>query len=137
MTDRKPPGVSWESWIDTLIRQARDRGEFDNLESHGKPLPDLDKPTDPERWVKDKLRREGVSYLPPTLQIRKDAEDAVKAMATAPTEADARAILDDINERIRRINRFASEGPPTTLAPFDAEAMMARWRAARSNDAAG
>lgn len=134
MTDRKPPGVSWESWIDTLIRQARERGEFDNLESHGKPLPDLDKPTDPERWIKDKLRREGVSYLPPTLQIRKDAEDAVAAMSTAPTEAAARAILDDINERIRRINRYASEGPPTTLMPFDTEAMMTRWRAARSGD---
>lgn len=134
MTDRKPPGVTWESWIDTLIRQARDRGEFDDLSTHGKPLPDLDGPYDPERWVKAKLQREGVSYLPPTLQIRKDAEDAVRAMAQAPDEAAARAILDDINERIRRINRYASEGPPTTLAPFDTEAMMAHWRAAHSGD---
>lgn len=138
MTDRKPPGVSWESWIDTLIRQARERGEFDNLAYHGKPLPDLEGPHDPERWVKGLLQREGVSYLPPTLQIRKDAEDAVVEMAKAPTEAVARAILEDINERIRRINRYASEGPPTTLAPFDVDAMLARWRTARAgDDAAG
>jgi hypothetical protein len=31
MTERKPPGVSFESWVEKQIREAADRGEFDNL----------------------------------------------------------------------------------------------------------
>jgi len=42
MTERKPPGVSWESWFDEQIRRAREDGAFDNLPGAGKPLPDLE-----------------------------------------------------------------------------------------------
>ena len=65
MTRRKPPGAGWESWIDYQIREAQERGEFDDLPAAGKPIPDLDKPFHEMWWVKDKLRREGLSYMPP------------------------------------------------------------------------
>lgn len=29
---------AWEDWVDRLIRDAMERGEFDNLPGHGKPL---------------------------------------------------------------------------------------------------
>jgi hypothetical protein len=60
MTERKPAGVPWESWIDRQIRRAEERGEFDDLPGAGRPIPDLDKPFDELWWVKDKLRREGL-----------------------------------------------------------------------------
>lgn len=41
MTERKPPGTSWETWIEAQIRVAREQGAFDNLPGAGKPLPDL------------------------------------------------------------------------------------------------
>ena len=31
MTERKPPGVSWESWFEEQIRQAQEEGAFENL----------------------------------------------------------------------------------------------------------
>jgi Domain of unknown function (DUF1992) len=37
MTERKPPGVSWESWFEEQIRRAREDGAFDNLPGAGKP----------------------------------------------------------------------------------------------------
>jgi hypothetical protein len=37
MTERKPPGVSWESGIDEQIRGAREEGAFDNPPGSGKP----------------------------------------------------------------------------------------------------
>jgi hypothetical protein len=135
MTERKPPGASWESWVDKLIRQGQERGEFDDLPGKGKPIAGLDGPPDPDWWIKAKLRREGVSYLPPTLQIRKDAEDALSLVGRAATEEAVRAILDDINVRIRNVNRLASEGPPSSLMPFDVDAVLARWRASRSDSA--
>jgi hypothetical protein len=90
MTERKPPGIGFQTWVERQIREAMERGEFDNLPGAGKPIPDLDKPHDELWWVKDKLRRERLSYLPPTLALRKEAEDA---LAAAPAPAAAGAAL--------------------------------------------
>src|SRR5262245_22253312 len=61
MTERKPAGVSWESWVERQIREAMERGEFDDLPGVGQPLPNIDQPYDPMWWLKEKLRRENVS----------------------------------------------------------------------------
>ncbi len=128
MTDRKPPGVSWETWIDRQIREGMERGDFDGLPGHGKPLRDLDRPRDELWWVKDKLRREEVSYLPPTLAIRKDVEDARAAIVAATTEAEVRQIVTELNERIRKVNREVTAGPPSITSPLDVDEELARWR---------
>ena len=62
MTERKPPGVSWESWFEEQIRQAQEEGAFENLPGAGKPLPDLEESYDPDWWVKKLIRREKVCY---------------------------------------------------------------------------
>jgi hypothetical protein len=36
---REPQSLeAWDSWVDRLINEARERGEFDDLPGHGKPL---------------------------------------------------------------------------------------------------
>ena len=52
MTERKPPGVGFETWVERQIREATERGEFDNLPGAGKPVADLDKPHDELWWIK-------------------------------------------------------------------------------------
>ena len=71
MTERKPRELSFETWVDRQIREAAERGEFDDLPGTGKPIPDLHKPHDENWWIKQKLRSENLSYLPPTLELRK------------------------------------------------------------------
>jgi hypothetical protein len=132
MTERKPPGVTFESWVDRQIREAAERGEFDNLPGAGKPLPDLDQPYGELWWVKRKMRREGVSYLPPVLALRKEAEDALAAALRARTEARARQIVAEVNERIREALRNPPPGPPLKLTPFDVERVVRDWRERRS-----
>src|ERR1700742_289404 len=105
MTERKPPGLGWESWIDRQIRQATERGEFDDLPGTGEPLPDLDKPFDTVGWVKRKLEREGLTYLPPAAALRRDAEEALEKAARAGTEAEVRRVIEAVNEQIRVANR--------------------------------
>ena len=39
MSERKPRGVSFESWVERQVREARERGAFDDLPGAGKPLP--------------------------------------------------------------------------------------------------
>jgi hypothetical protein len=58
MTERKPPGIGFQTWVERQIREAMERGEFDNLPGAGKPIADLDKPHDELWWIKQKLRRE-------------------------------------------------------------------------------
>lgn len=129
MTERKPPGVSWRSWIDRQIEDGRARGAFDDLPGHGKPLDGVDRPHDELWWVRDKLRREGVEYLPPSLAIRKQAAEARRRAMAAASEAEARRILEEINGEIRHLNRHSVEGPPTTLMPFDVEEVLGARRA--------
>jgi hypothetical protein len=133
MTERKPPGVSFETWIDRQIREGMERGSFDDLPGTGRPLPGLDRPRDEMWWVRDKLRREQLSYLPPTLAVRKELEDALAAVGRATREADVRELVEAINTRIRRVNATATAGPPSTVVPLDVEAVVERWRAARDS----
>jgi hypothetical protein len=128
LTEREPPGGSFESWVERRIREAADRGEFDNLPGAGKPIPDLDQPYDELWWVKRKLREENLSYLPPTLALRKEAEDALAAASRARSEAEVHRIVARINEKILEANRKAASGPPPNLVPFDVERVVAGWR---------
>lgn len=128
---RKPPGASWESWIDQQIRQGMARGEFDNLSGKGKAIEGIDGHHDDDWWLKAKLREERLSYLPPTLAVRKELEEAREAIAVAKREDAVRRIITDINQRIRDVNRRGAEGPPSTVMPLDEEAVVAKWRASR------
>ncbi len=129
MSDRKPPGVGWESWIDHQIRLGMERGEFENLPGKGKPLAGIDDPHDEDWWIKQKLKREGVSVLPPTLALRKELDDARAEIAAADSEATVRRLVAAINERVVRLNRLTASGPPTTLMPLDVERTVREWRA--------
>ncbi|MBH5335820.1 DUF1992 domain-containing protein [Streptomyces pactum] len=131
MTERKPPGVSFETWADRQIREAEERGEFNELPGFGKPLPGLDRPYDDEWWVKEKMRREQLSYLPPALALRKEAEDTLAAVERARSERQVREILAGINEKIAAALRRPPPGPPLQLTPFDIEQVVTDWRARR------
>ncbi|MEU5211625.1 DUF1992 domain-containing protein [Streptomyces sp. NPDC020742] len=128
MTERKPPGVSFETWVDKQIREATERGDFADLPGAGKPLPHLDQPYDEMWWIREKMSREHLCYLPPSLALRKEAEDALATAADAPSEAALRRILTAVNERIRAALRTPLEGPPLQLTPFDVEEQARKWR---------
>ncbi|EME99111.1 DUF1992 domain-containing protein [Streptomyces mobaraensis NBRC 13819 = DSM 40847] len=128
MTERKPPGVDFETWADRQIREAAARGEFSDLPGFGKPLPGLDRPYDDMWWVKEKMRRENLSFLPPSLVLRKEAEDAHAAALGARSEREVRNVLAAINEKIAAALRRPPEGPPLNLTLFDVEDVVRVWR---------
>ena len=135
---RKPKGVSWESWVEQQIRVGMERGKFENLPGRGKPLDGITTSDgeihhDEDWWLKAKLRRERLSYLPPTLAVRKELEEAREAIANASHESVVRRIVGDINQRIREVNRRGAEGPPSTVMPLDEDAVVTKWRAQRED----
>jgi len=132
VTERKPPGVSFESWVDKQIRDASERGDFKDLPGFGKPLPDDTAPYDELWWVKGKMHREGVSVLPPALALRKEAEDALVAAYAAPSERIARKIVTDVNVKIRDMMFKPPPGPPLGMKPYDVEEVAREWRERRA-----
>ena len=90
MTERKPPGTSWESLIDQQIREAQEEGAFDNLPGAGKPLADLEAGYDPLWWVKKLVQRERLSALPPALELRRTVERTLAKISTLRDEGEVR-----------------------------------------------
>ena len=56
MTEQKPPGVSWDSWIDH-----------------------------PDWWIKQLVKREQITSVPPALEVLRKVE---AALAAIPLDAD-------------------------------------------------
>ncbi len=112
------------------------RGEFDRLPGTGQPIAGLDGPHDELWWVKDKLRREQIATIPPSLAVRRDRDQLREHLHTFVSERAVREAVEELNERIRRLNRYGSpSGPPTSLMPQDVEEYVARWRDATGRDA--
>ena len=122
------------SWVDRQIREAQERGEFDNLPGAGKPLPSLDK-QDPDWWIKGMVQREQLDMsmaLPPALALRKEAAGLVDRVLAEATEQNVREIVGDFNDRVRAALRRPAEGPPIAVSVFDVEEVVARWREHRA-----
>ncbi|MER5495171.1 DUF1992 domain-containing protein [Streptomyces sp. NPDC002490] len=133
MTERKPPGVSFESWVDRQIRDAQQRGEFAGLEGAGRPFDEgVETPYDELWWIKRKMIREGLSSLPPSLALRKEVEDALAAAWAAPSAAAARRIVAEVNPKILDMMLKPPPGPPLGLKPFDLDEIAREWHARRT-----
>ncbi|QXC63100.1 DUF1992 domain-containing protein [Aquihabitans sp. G128] len=129
MTARRPPGTNCETWVEKQIRESMERGEFDELEGAGRPIADLDEPNDELRWVRQKLRREGFAFLPPSLALRRDALEAREQARHARTAQEARRILDEVNVRLVAAVRIPLAGPEVYVPPFDVDKAVAQWHA--------
>jgi hypothetical protein len=128
VTERKPAGVPWENWIDRQIRRAQERGKFHDLPGAGRPIPDLDKRFDELKWVKDKLAREELSYVSPSVALRKDVHDALQAAWDTETEREVRQMIGEINDKIRDANSKGIRGPSLMLMPLNPDRVVREWR---------
>ncbi|WP_435593233.1 DUF1992 domain-containing protein [Nocardia sp. bgisy118] len=134
MTERKPPDLTFESWIDKQVREATERGEFDNLRGAGRPIPGAGTPVDENWWLRDYLRREGVradGMLPDSLVLRRDVERIEETVAEFDAERQVRAAIAELNRRVVRYLR-APTPPHVPVGPVDADAVVAHWRADRA-----
>jgi len=132
VTERKPTGMSFETWVDRAIREAEEAGKFADLPGAGKPIPGAGRPDDELWWVKAKMREEKLAFVPPSLALRKDVEEIHDRAAAKRTEVDVRQLVDDLNARIMAANRSGISGPPVALMPLDPERVVAAWRERRA-----
>ncbi|WP_112247893.1 DnaJ family domain-containing protein [Kribbella monticola] len=130
MTERKPPSMNVDDWVEAQIQRAQNAGEFDDLDGAGKPLPKLADPHDPDWWVKDFMRREKIEadvLLPPTVLLRKEKARIREHVQKMRTEAEVRDYLADLNKRILVQVRDAT-GPVIPVGKTDEDAVLRQWR---------
>lgn len=128
MAERKPPGTDFESWIDKQIREAAERGAFEDLPGLGKPLPQ--RRQDELWWIRDKVEREGLSteaLLPEPLQLRREIERLPEAVRELRSEQQVRDLAETLNHRVVEWLR-APSGPRIPVSPVDVDALVQTWR---------
>jgi hypothetical protein len=138
MTERKPLGMSFETWVDHQISRAQDRGDFDDLAGAGKPLPRRTADESTYAWVIDKARQENIDVLgmlPPALALRKEREDLPRRVLALPSEEAVRALVGDFNDRVELFWRRPQEGPSVPVGLADVETLVAVWRMGRPEPA--
>jgi hypothetical protein len=122
-----------ETWIDRQIREATERGEFDNLPGAGKPIKGLDGRRDDDWWAKSLIEREQLQMpLPTPLALRKEVENLPTVLAKERTEESARRLVEDLNDRILRDRRRLSTGPPIFVRTVEVDEALDTWRKARA-----
>lgn len=130
MTERKPPGMKTQDWVEAQIKRAQNAGEFDDLAGAGKPLK-LAESHDPDWWVKDFIRREQIeteALLPPAVLLRKEKQQVYEKVRGMRREAEVRDYLADLNKRIL-ISIRDTTGPVVPVGTVDEEAILAQWDA--------
>lgn len=128
----------WESPVERAIREAQERGEFDNLPGAGKPLrgigaSDVD---DPDWWIRGLVQREQLDLtgaMPPAIALRKERETFPESLLELRTEESVRAVLEDFNRRVKldRLRPALGRYSPVLAATVDVDEMVGRWRELR------
>jgi len=125
-----------DTWVEHTIRQAQRRGDFDDLPGAGKPLASLERPDDPDWWLRGLIQREKLDLsaaLPGPMALRRERATYPEALAGIAEEADVRAVLADFNQRVLDDRRrpVATASSPVVAGRVDVEDMVQRWRRLR------
>ena len=100
-------------------------------------MPGAGQPDDELWWVKAKLRREQLTFIPPSLALRKDVEEIHDRVAGMRCESEVRAHVDELNERVAAAIRTGTSGPPIAVMPVNPDRAVARWAGAVPADTKG
>lgn len=121
-----------QTWVDLQVRQAMERGDFDDLPGTGKPIKDLGESHDPNWWIKKLVEREHVALLPPSVALRKEDAELESKLDKLNVEAEVRRHVEDFNQRVVAARYRLPEGPPLVTMPRDVDETLAAWRDRRT-----
>lgn len=124
-----------QTWVDLQVRQAMERGEFDDLPGAGKPIEGLGAEHDPDWWVKKLVERERLALLPPALALRKEDAELDARLDSLNLEAEVRREVEEFNARVHRAlytPATGPSGPPVITQQRDVDAEVAAWNERRT-----
>ena len=130
MTERKPPGMSFETWVEQQISRGLERGDFDNLPGAGKPQHLDPGPADEDAramwWALRILRNADVET--DEIRYRKRISALREHIAAAEEEPTLVALVREHNQYVRRLNTMGTNVIRSTFGPLDEAAELGRLR---------
>ncbi|MEJ2211371.1 MAG: DUF1992 domain-containing protein [Anaerolineae bacterium] len=130
---KRPERKDWESWIDEQIREAQEKGLFDNLPGKGKPLDLTPNAYAGDRELAYKILSEA-GYAPEWIELDKAIRGRLEQARTALARAwewyqASVALPGDVSPQA--LSRSARRGPRRQHAERERAAALAAWQVAR------
>ncbi|MGD2125453.1 MAG: DUF1992 domain-containing protein [Desulfobacteraceae bacterium] len=97
--------------VERKIKEAQEKGEFDNLPGQGKPLA-----FEHEGHIPEELRiaykiLKNADCLPPELQEKKEIRQMEDLLANIPDEKERYKLIKRINYKIMKLNMMGKKSP--------------------------
>ncbi len=95
-------------WLERLaeerIREAMERGEFDDLPLAGKPLPPESNGSVPEDLRLAYKILNDAGFLPPEMELRKEILSLTELLSTVDDDGERRKLSKRINDLVLKLN---------------------------------
>ncbi len=103
--------IAWMKLVEKRIKEAEEKGAFDNLPGKYKPIKIEDFSNVPEdlRIAYKILKNAGC--LPPELQLRKEIKKMEDLLEEVPDEKQAYKLIKEINFKIMKLNMMGKKSP--------------------------
>lgn len=112
----------FESFVDRQIREAMERGEFDDLPGSGRPIPGSGRPYEPNWWVRSFLERERSDDR--RLADFQRIEVRLGAVWSLGSETAVRDAVERLNVEIADL-----DSDDDRFEPFEIESVVMAWKA--------
>lgn len=97
--------------IEKKIKEAQEKGDFDNLPGRGKPLKLEDDSGVPEDMRMAYKILKNADCLPPELELKKEIRQMEDMLAGIPDEKERYRLIKKINLKITRLNMMGRGSP--------------------------
>ena len=118
-------------WVDLQVREAAQRGDFDDLPGLGKPIRDLGAEHDPDWWVKRLVEREQLHLVPPSLALRTEDAELDRELDRCSSPAQVARAVEEFNARVREVLYSNPGGPPVLTQQRDPDHEVQQWKERR------
>lgn len=102
-----PTERDFESVVERQIREAAERGEFDDLPGSGRPLEDLEPVHDPAWWAKRFIKRERARDAAD--EVRRAIRAELPRLRVAPDRDAAAKRIEELNAIVEAANEHLAE----------------------------
>lgn len=101
----------YQKIIEQKIKEAQERGEFDNLPGEGEPLRLEDESRVPEDLRLSHKILKNANCLPPELELRNEIRNMAEMLAGIPDEGEKYRQIKLINLKITKLNMMGHSSP--------------------------
>jgi hypothetical protein len=101
----------YEKIVEQRIKEAMEKGEFENLPGKGKPIPLEDDSHVPEDLRLAYKLLKNADCLPPELLEKKEILQMEDMLATIPDEKERYKLIKKINFKIMKLNEMGRKSP--------------------------